>query len=99
LPGVLGWNWHQRQQRAAVADGLGGLWVTHRQEEIASFYLTTDPGAAKDFLDRYAVEYIILGGLERAYYPGSGLEKFAAQEGILWDEVYDDAGTQIYKVK
>ena len=64
LPAVLGWNWHQRQQRAAVAD----LDVTQRSQEITDFYLTTSTEAAQRFLDRYDVRYIIVGGLERLYY-------------------------------
>ena len=64
LPAVLGWNWHQRQQRAAVAD----LDVTQRSQEITDFYLTPSTEAAQRFLDRYAVRYVIVGGLERLYY-------------------------------
>jgi YYY domain-containing protein len=99
LPGVVGWNWHQRQQRGAVADGGGGLWVEQRVQDIDLFYLNPDREAARAFLERYDVEYIVVGGLERAYYPGIGLEKFTEYDGILWDEVYDNSGTQIYKVK
>lgn len=99
LPGVVGWNWHQRQQRAAVAGGAGDLWVEQRVQEVGLFYMNPDPGTSKAFLDRYDVEYIVVGGLERAYYPGSGLDKFPAYDGILWDKVYDNSGTQIYKVK
>ena len=99
LPGVVGWNWHQRQQRGVAGEGRGGEWVTQRVEEITGFYQTTDPGAARAFLDRYDVEYVVVGGLERAYYPGLGLDKFSTQDGALWDKVYDVSGTQIYKVK
>ena len=31
LPGVVGWNWHQRQQRAVVPSE----WVTERIDEIS----------------------------------------------------------------
>jgi YYY domain-containing protein len=95
LPGVIGWNWHQRQQRAVTPSE----WITDRVVQIGQFYLTSDPGETRAFLDRYDVEYIIVGELERAYYPGIGLDKFAALDGILWDKVYDNTETQIYKVK
>lgn len=64
LPAVLGWNFHQRQQRAAVQD----LDVSQRAEEIASFYLTASPTEAMEFLQRYQVQYIVVGELERLYY-------------------------------
>jgi uncharacterized membrane protein len=95
LPGVVGWNWHQRQQRALTPD----TWVYNRIDDIRAFYRTTDPETAEDFLRRYDVGYIILGQLERIYYPGPGLEKFRAQSGILWDLVYQDEQTEIYRVR
>jgi len=95
LPGVLGWNWHQRQQRAVVPSE----WVTDRLVQIDQFYTTTDPAAARAFLDQYGVSYIIVGGLERAHYPGPGLDKFSFLNGVLWDKVYDNGKTQIYRVK
>ena len=64
LPTVLGWNWHQRQQRAAVE----ALDVPTRAEDISSFYLTTSPSEAIDFLSRYDVRYVVVGELEQLYY-------------------------------
>lgn len=64
LPAVLGWNWHQRQQRAAVES----LDVPARAEEISSFYLTHSPSDAIDFLSQYDVRYVVVGELEKLYY-------------------------------
>ncbi len=94
LPGVVGWNWHQRQQRALVP----AEWVTDRVEEVNNFYQTTDVDETKTFLDKYGVDLIVVGRLEQAYYPGPGLEKFSALEGVLWDEVYRRGETIIYEV-
>ncbi len=52
----------------------------------------------KTFLDKYGVDLIVVGRLEQAYYPGPGLEKFSALEGVLWDEVYRRGETIIYEV-
>ncbi len=94
LPGVVGWNWHQRQQRGvANAD-----WVQQRVDEITNFYQTTDLQVAEHFLDIYNVKYIIVGSLEQLYYPGPGLAKFTAQDGILWKAVYRDINTVVYEV-
>lgn len=64
LPAVLGWNFHQRQQRAAVGD----LDVSQRAMAVSEFYLTPSPAEALDFLQRYDVQYVIVGELERLYY-------------------------------
>jgi YYY domain-containing protein len=64
LPAVLGWNWHQRQQRAAVPN----LDVSERAQAISNFYLTDSPTDALAFLDRYDVSYVVVGELERLYY-------------------------------
>ncbi|HET7142943.1 MAG TPA: DUF2298 domain-containing protein, partial [Anaerolineales bacterium] len=76
LPGVVGWNWHQRQQR-----GFASTDVQRRVDEISGFYNSADIQLTRDFLKRYQVKYIIVGQLERNLYPASaglpdGLIKF-----------------------
>ena len=94
LPGVVGWEWHQQQQRAINP----GSWVTNRILEIENFYVTPDLGYAEAFLRKYNVRYIILGQQERGMYPGRGLEKFADANGLYWREVYRSGETVIYEV-
>ncbi len=98
LPGVVGWEWHQQQQRAA----LPGTWVSDRIAEIDDFYQTMDISRARDFLKKYDVRYIILGQQERGHYytpdNSQGLDKFAAFNGVYWREVYRDGDTVIYEV-
>ncbi len=93
LPAVLGWNWHQRQQRTGHdAD------VWQRSNEITEFYNTGDQQVAVDFLNRNNVRYIIIGQLERSYYHAEGLAKFELWNGQIWHEVYRDGQTVIYEV-
>ncbi|MEN6394765.1 MAG: DUF2298 domain-containing protein, partial [Anaerolineaceae bacterium] len=94
LPGVVGWEWHQQQQRAL----LPSSWVSDRITEIEQFYTTTDVQQAVNFLKKYNVKYIILGQQERGLYPGSGLDKFETANGALWKDVYRDGATVIYQV-
>jgi len=94
LPGVIGWNWHMRQQRTIVPHD----WVYERVDGIHEFYETEAIEWASDFLKRYDVSYIILGQFERAKYAGPGLEKFSIYEGDLWNEVFRDGDTVIYEV-
>ena len=93
LPGVVGWNWHQRQQRALVTSD----WVTNRVDEIGQFYQSRSESAMLAFLRRYSVRYIIIGQLEQAYYPGV-VARFAQYNGKDWQEVYRDGKTTIYEV-
>ncbi len=93
LPSVVGWEWHQQQQRAL----LPGSLVSDRINEINDFYNTTDITTAEAFLRKYHVQYIILGQLERNVYPGPGLGKFEASVDTLWREIYRDGKTVIYQ--
>jgi hypothetical protein len=63
LPSVLGWSWHQQQQRAVEGDP-----VTGRAAEVADFYIRYTEDEALEFLERYDVAYIIVGSMERVYY-------------------------------
>jgi hypothetical protein len=64
LPGVLGWNWHQRQQRVSGRPGM----VEERASDIVDFYLTRSIEEAEAFLDLYEVQYVVVGALERIYF-------------------------------
>jgi uncharacterized membrane protein len=93
LPGVVGWNFHQRQQRAFTAN-----WVEERVAEVGDFYNSVDADFTKNFLDTYDVRYIIVGQLERAEYTPEGIAKFKQFEGKFWKSVYQDGSTTIYEV-
>lgn len=81
LPTMVGWSWHTRQHY----DLMDGAEVEKRIEEIKEFYETTVISAYMTFLQRYQVQYIIVGDLERAYYPGDRLNK--AQEMVHQGEL------------
>jgi YYY domain-containing protein len=94
LPEVVGWNWHERQKRTATPQD----WVYERVDAVHEFYQTEDLQWVREFLQKYEISYIIFGQLEQARYPGPGLDKFTAQDGILWHEIFRDRDTIIYQV-
>ena len=95
LPGVMGWNWHQRQQRVVVPPTL----ITDRVEAINNFYRTTDSKAAQDFLKKYDVSFIIVGGYERAYFSPDSFKKFEQMtDAGLLKVAYKNEGTTIYQM-
>ena len=51
LPAIVGWDWHQRQQRAV----LPGELVSRRIQDVNTLYNTVDTQEARSILDRYDV--------------------------------------------
>jgi YYY domain-containing protein len=94
LPGVVGWNWHQRQQRAVTSS----TWVTDRVAAVGDFYQTLDRQETISFLQKYQVQYIVVGQLEKIVYTGSGIDKFINWNDDLWHIVYQKDDTTIYQV-
>ncbi len=93
LPMVLGWDWHQSQQRWAYRHQ-----VEDRKRDVAAMYSTEDQGQTLDLLKKYQVRYVYVGQLERAFYPGPGLQKFealAAREALK--PVYRNQEVTIYE--
>src|SRR5581483_149345 len=76
LPTIIGWDWHQRQQRWGYQS-----MIDVRLHDLQTLYQSSRMDDAWPILERYQVEYIYVGGLERAYYPPAGLAKFEAAVG------------------
>jgi len=95
LQAIVGWDWHQRQQRAV----LPGILVTNRIIDVNNLYNTTDINQAMQILEKYNVNYVYSGQLEWIYYHPLGLTKFddMVEQGLL-DEVYRNGGVSIYEV-
>ncbi|NJM39910.1 MAG: hypothetical protein HC853_03590 [Anaerolineae bacterium] len=95
LPTVAGWQWHQRQQRAAMDERV----VMDRDQDVADFYRTLDAEQARLLLRRYNVKYIILGDMEKIFHSPTGLPKFEQMvtDGTL-RVAYSNEGTTIYEV-
>ena len=94
MPTVLGWPWHQQQQRNDASI------VNRRARDIATIYSSPSPRRALELLEQYGVAYIVVGDLERAYYDARGIAKFDAMvsEGVLSLE-YSNERTHIYQVR
>ena len=94
LPTVLGWPWHQMQQRWDYQDA-----VFRRAEDVRLIYETTDLDLGLALLRSYGVEYVVVGELERLYYSGVGLQKFEefTNQGLM-RLAYRNQGVSIYQV-
>ncbi len=89
LPTVLGWPWHEQLWRGSLAPQAG------RKEAVARAYMTTDADEARSILDRYDVEYVYVGSLERLQYGEAGLAKF----GSFMDVVFRSGQVTIFKTR
>ena len=88
LPTVLGWPWHQIQQRTAYS-----FTIQERAQHVREMYETTDVERAVELLRQYRVRYVIVGDLERITYANDGLKKFED----LATKVFENQGTAIYE--
>ncbi len=89
LPTVAGWSWHLRQHNSV----LPGTVVDQRIADVNNFYNTADEMEARAFLEKYGVDLIVVGDLERAIYPEEGVAKFTrlAEAGDL-EIIYPENG-------
>jgi YYY domain-containing protein len=94
LPSVIGWDWHQKQQRSI----LPGQVIEKRIQDTNAIFTTTDQEQLKHLLDQYGVQYIYVGPLERIYYAGDGINKFD-QPNPLWSLIYENQQVKIFKVQ
>jgi len=95
LPTVVGWDWHQTQQRAAGPPGS----VARRVADVKTIYGSPDEDQAWRLMREYRVEYAVVGELERDIYPAEGLAKFDrwVEDGRA-EVVYSNDGVQIYRL-
>jgi len=96
LPSVLGWNFHQRQQRTFHPMPR---WVDQREQNVLQFYNTEDIDIAVEIINHYDIKYIIRSGLEEVHSSDAGLEKFdrMVESGLL-DVAFVIEGGTIYEV-
>ncbi len=92
LPTVIGWDWHQTQQR------LDYVWaIQERRSDVISFYSSDDVDQGVDFLEKYGVRYVYVGEMERKIYPEAGIEKFDRMESAGLIPVYEQGPVKIYE--
>ena len=94
LPAVIGWDWHQSQQRFEWRSA-----VDQRRRDVDLFYTTSRVEDAVAVLDRYRVSYVYVGELEGLYYPEAGIAKFETLLGGRLSPVYRTEKVQIYRVQ
>jgi hypothetical protein len=90
LPTVMGWTNHEGQWR-----GASYALVAERPDQIKSLYQVRDWNTAQTILDRYQIEYVIIGNEERTKYNPIYLHKFDDH----MDTVFKSGTLTIYRRK
>lgn len=93
LPGVVGWQWHQEQQRWDYRQ-----MVAPRIRDVELIYSTQDVSVARDLLAQYGVKYIYVGQLEKSYYSLEGIAKFDSDLSPYVSKVFHSDEVAIYEV-
>ena len=89
-PTLLGWDFHERQWRGDAYDRL----TAGRPEALQSIYRTASAEDLRALLDRWHIDYVYVGALERQKY---GLtDTTVARFDRALQLVYDKDGVKIY---
>lgn len=88
LPTVNGWFVHEWLWRGSSE------FPQNRNADIEAIYTSPDTSLAKKLLDKYEVEYVIVGTHEREKYPGLNIDTFEA----LGDVVHSSGNVYLYKI-
>jgi len=89
LPAVQGWFVHEWLWRGSAKI------PQKRVAEVGTIYLSNDPEETKRLLEKYKVEYVILGEFEREKYPNLKEEKFSR----LGKLVFSSGKTNLYQIQ
>jgi uncharacterized membrane protein len=90
LATVLGWGGHELQWRGNY-DASG-----KREQDVQRIYKAIDPNEARTLLQQYAVDYVIVGSLEREKYSLNQImiDKFAR----IGQLVFNQGSLRIYQI-
>jgi len=88
LPTVIGRHDHEHEWRNFLDPLL------ERVSDVETAYTTMNPAEASAILDRYGVDYVYVGSLERLLYPQEALDKFSC----LGEAVLSSPSVTVYRV-
>jgi len=100
----MGWQWHEWTWRFRSGDAARAplnqmaavSWapISITSQYIASLYMTHDVEEAKRIIERYGIQYVYVGELERKTYPGLDEAKFHE----LGRVVFESHGSKLFAV-
>ena len=91
LPAVIGWDWHQTQQRWDYSH-----LIQQRRGETQRFFNEGNPEFAREYVEKYNVRYVVVGTMEYVYGSQQAVDMFATMPEL--SEVYREGRYAIYRV-
>ena len=89
-PTLLGWDFHERQWRGGAYDCL----AAGRPEALDQIYRTTRPEELPELLEKWGVDYVLIGSLERRKFGITDAALARFDRALM--RVYDKDGVRIY---
>jgi YYY domain-containing protein len=93
LPTVIGWDWHEVAYRMDYAP-----LIQQRRLETEQFFEGDGTAAARDFVRKYCVSYVVVGTAEVATAPPESLARFDRMPDTL-TRVFESGPYRIYAVQ
>ena len=84
-PTVMGWAGHELQWQHDPGQ---------RSAEIQTLYTTTDNAQAQGLIDRYGIDYVVVGPIEQTTYGDAGTAKWDQ----LGQRVFSEGGTTVWRL-
>ena len=89
IPTILGWAGHEEQWRG------NRIGFRQRADDVRAIYTEIDPTVVRDLLQKYGVEYVYVGSLERDLYD---IPETTALDSFM-DRAFESGDITIYKVR
>ncbi len=86
---VLGWGGHELQWRGPIPD------IGVRQGDLAAIYRDASPDNIRPILDRYAIQYVVVGDIERKAYGDDVTTRFDS----VFPVAFRSGGVVIYRAR
>ncbi len=90
LPTVLEWPLHEEGYRGPGAREM----LRERLGDVERAFTSANVADAQAVIDKYDVEYVIIGGFERQKYPAEGVDKFRQFLKVA----YENPSVTVYRV-
>jgi len=94
FPTVIGWTWHQQQQRV-----FSHQEINRRVNDVETLYISKDVSAVKAIIKKYDIEYVVLGKIEEIYYYSKDNSFSDTAISKITVPVYENSGLKILSLE